>query len=50
VATCAAKTTAVISNCLLALFLLAMVKRQRVLGCFFLALASYQGRDSSNSY
>ena len=42
VANCAAKTTTTITNLILVIFLLAMIKRKRTLACLFLSLATYQ--------
>ena len=42
IASCAAKTTTVFANLLLALFLLNTLKQRQVVACMFLALATYQ--------
>ena len=42
IASCAAKTTTVFANLLLALFLLNTLKQRQVVACMFLAFATYQ--------
>ena len=42
VTSCAAKSTTVLANLILALFILSMLKKSRFFGTFFLSLATYQ--------